>query len=355
MSALTSRLAELNPFGKANRKDDEEDQGEPIAGSASIAGGGHAGRQTNITKNQLRVSRALRAFLIKENILSERDVGEDPDHLTPALHALVEKPHIEVPAALTDRSHPLPEYFISSTHNTYLMAHQLFGESSADAYSTVLRAGARCVEIDAWDNDDDPEEPKVTHGYTLVSNIPFRAVCQAIGDSVDREASEARDEQSYRAAPILVSLENHCGEHGQLRLAQIMKEIWGDRLLSKAVRDEGTEEQAGGQHVRLAELGSKIVVIVEHHLSKSLPNNKSSKVFPEYGRCIYYVILLHLKIRVTICLHVADITFQVQPRPSTKTMTIQKTKRKKRSARELLTMRKRKPQLPASSSPSSPI
>ena len=268
MSAITSRLAELNPFGKANQKDDVEDQGESTAGGASIAGGGHAARQSNITKNQLRVSHALKAFIIKENILPESEVGLESDHLTPALHALVEKPHIEVPAALTDRSHPLPEYFISSTHNTYLMAHQLFGESSAEAYDTVLKAGARCVEIDAWDNDDNLDEPKVTHGYTLVSNIPFRAVCQAIGDAVDREAREATDEQSYRAAPVLVSLENHCGDHGQLRLAQIMKEVWGDRLLSKSVRDEGTEEQAGGEHVLLEELGSKIVVIVEHHLSK---------------------------------------------------------------------------------------
>jgi len=271
MSGLTSRLAELNPFGKANRKDDEEDQGESTAGGASIAGGGHAGRQSTITKTQLGVSSALKSFIVKENILPESDVALDSDHLTPALQALVERPHVEVPAALTERSHPLPEYFISSTHNTYLMAHQLFGESSAGAYDTVLRAGARCVEIDAWDNDDDPAEPKVTHGYTLVSNIPFRAVCQAIGDSVDREASEATDKQAYRAAPILVSLENHCSEYGQARLAQIMKEVWGDRLLSKAVRDEGTAEQAGGEHVLLEELGSKIVVIVEHHLSKSSP------------------------------------------------------------------------------------
>jgi phosphatidylinositol phospholipase C delta len=46
-----------------------------------------------------------------------------------------------------------------------------------------------------------------------------------------------------------------------------MKEVWGDRLLSEAVRQEGHREQEGsGEHVCLDELGAKIVVIVEHHI-----------------------------------------------------------------------------------------
>jgi phosphatidylinositol phospholipase C delta len=148
------------------------------------------------------------------------------------------------------------------------MAHQLYGTSSASAYEVALAAGARCVEIDAWDNDVDKEEPKVTHGFTLVSNISFRAVCETIRDVVDKEAAESVNAQGYRAAPIMLSLENHCGPHGQQRLAQIMREVWGDRLLSKAVRDKGQEEQQGiSDHVRLEELGSKIVVIVEYHFS----------------------------------------------------------------------------------------
>ncbi|KAI9870140.1 MAG: hypothetical protein M1823_008840, partial [Watsoniomyces obsoletus] len=77
------------------------------------------------------------------------------------------------------------------------MAHQLFGTSSATAYETALNAGSRCVEIDAWDGDDDKNEPKVTHGYTLVSDITFRAVCETIRDIVDKEANEAVDEQGY--------------------------------------------------------------------------------------------------------------------------------------------------------------
>ena len=266
MAGLTSRLAKMNPFAGAKGKIDEDDVGESIDAN-TMAGGGHAGRETEIT-HQLRVSLALRRFLADKQVLPADYAGVDhPDELTEPLRELLDRPHSRVPRELTDRSHPLPHYFVSSSHNTYLMAHQLYGNASATAYQTALRNGARCVEIDAWDGDP-KEEPKVTHGYTLTSNISFRTVCQTIRDVVDEEAQQAADEEGYRAAPILLSLENHCDASGQKRLAAIMREVFGGRLLTKTIRDKGTAEQEGvGEHVTLAELGSKIAVIVEYHFA----------------------------------------------------------------------------------------
>jgi phosphatidylinositol phospholipase C delta len=266
MSDLVSGIIKLNPFSKKSKVDDE-DKGEAID-AGTVAGGGHATRRSDVTKNELRVSHALKKFLVDERVLPEEEAGLDVEQPTSALRELLDKSHINVPPQAIDRNHPLPEYFISSSHNTYLMAHQLFGSSHASAYEIALYTGSRCVEIDAWDNDDNREEPKVTHGYTLVSKIPFRTVCETIRAVVDKEATEERD-----AAPIMISLENHCDAHGQLRLAQIMREVLGDRLLSRAVRDKGTREQEGlGEHVTLAELGNKVVVIVEFHL----PNEEES-------------------------------------------------------------------------------
>jgi phosphatidylinositol phospholipase C delta len=266
MSDLVSGISKLNPFSKKSAIDDE-DRGEVID-AGTVAGGGHAARQSTITKNDLRVSSALKKYLVEENVLQEADAGLDVDQPTSALRGLLDKSHINVPPQVLDRNYPLPEYFISSSHNTYLMAHQLFGSSHASAYEIALYTGSRCVEIDAWDNDDNKDEPKVTHGYTLVSNIPFRTVCETLRDVVDKEAATER-----KAAPIMISLENHCDAHGQLRLAQIMREVFGDRLLSRSVREKGQREQEGtGEHVTLAELGNKVVVIVEYHL----PNEEES-------------------------------------------------------------------------------
>ena len=276
MSDLTSRVANLNPFsssGKPRRHIDDDDRGDSIDFDTT---GHRAHGSALLPKDQLRVSRALRSFLVHQKVLSEHEAGLDSDSSTDALRALLGSPHIQIPPSATDRSHPLPEYFISSSHNTYLLAHQLYGSSCASAYHVAIETGSRCVEIDAWDNSDNLEEPKVTHGFTLVSNISFRLVCETIRDVLDEEIAAAEKTPGRSPSPIILSLENHCAAPGQLRLAQIMKEVFGDRLLSKAVRDEGSREQAGsGEHVTLAELGAKIAVIVEYHIPGEVESSDS--------------------------------------------------------------------------------
>lgn len=73
----------------------------------------------------------------------------------------------------TDFSRPLKDYLISSSHNTYLVGHQLYGDASIEGYKTVLTRGCRCIEIDCWDGDNG--EPKVVHGYVPPSLLYFRA------------------------------------------------------------------------------------------------------------------------------------------------------------------------------------
>lgn len=279
MSEISAKLAQLNPF---KPREDDEDRGEAI-GIDSVGGGGRSAKRSGQTKSNLRVSDALKSFMVHKNLLSEADAQKE-DAMQPFLGQSV----YQAPAELLDRSNPLPDYYVSSSHNTYLMAHQLYGESSAAAYETALKTGSRCVEIDAWDNSDDKQEPKVTHGFTLVSHIPFRKVCETIRDVYDEEAAQAQT-TGIPPGPIMVSLENHCGAEGQARLVDIMTEVFGHRLLSKAVREHGHQEQQGhgegpGEHVTLAELGSKIVVIVEHHLSEEAQDSDSDSSSDEDER-----------------------------------------------------------------------
>ena len=66
---------------------------------------------------------------------------------SPAAAALAPPPEV-------DLSHPLSSYYISSSHNTYLTGHQLYGYATTEGYTNVLKRGCRCLEIDIWDGDD---------------------------------------------------------------------------------------------------------------------------------------------------------------------------------------------------------
>ena len=54
-----------------------------------------------------------------------------------------------------DIDHPLTDYFIKSSHNTYLTGHQLIGKSSSKMYSTSLLYNFRMVELDCYEGEGD--------------------------------------------------------------------------------------------------------------------------------------------------------------------------------------------------------
>ncbi|XP_054299253.1 1-phosphatidylinositol 4,5-bisphosphate phosphodiesterase zeta-1 isoform X7 [Pongo pygmaeus] len=124
-----------------------------------------------------------------------------------------------------DMSHPLSDYFISSSHNTYLVSDQLLGPSDLWGYVSALVKGCRCLEIDCWDGAQN--EPVVYHGYTLTSKLLFKTVIQAI----QKYAFMTSD------YPVVLSLENHCSTAQQEVMADNLQATFGESLLSDMLDD----------------------------------------------------------------------------------------------------------------------
>ncbi|EAU83602.2 phospholipase C [Coprinopsis cinerea okayama7 len=204
---------------------------------------------------------------------------------------VLKRPSIK--ATKTDPSYPFTDYFISSSHNTYLLTAQVLGKCSAEAYVHVLSRGCRCVEIDVWPSSSGPI---VTHGYTLSGSVPFADVCNAIGSWIDQTYGSFAPKgglfsKNYQPAylppsnqtfippqgkapddfPVFISLECHVPPSGQGELVKAMRDAWGARLV------EGPLEGVDDDKVSPSDLRGRVLVMVEYYppLFESGPSDDS--------------------------------------------------------------------------------
>ena len=146
-----------------------------------------------------------------------------------------------------DLDAPFTHYYISSSHNTFLVGGQMKSKSSTEIYRQVILAGCRCVEIDTWNGIGD--EPVVTHGWTACTKVLLVDVLEAIA-AVAFLASDM---------PLILSFENHCNITQQKRIATLLRDIFGANLCSEFMPGDGPGTLPNTQPT-VARLLGKVIV-----------------------------------------------------------------------------------------------
>lgn len=120
-----------------------------------------------------------------------------------------------------DMTAPLSDYFIYTSHNSYLTKNGIAGDCSDVPIVHALKNGVRVIELDIWPNafGDDVE---VRHGRTFTTAVELIKCLRSIR------------EYAFVASPypVIIALEDHLDPHLQAKVAKMLRETFGEMLFS---------------------------------------------------------------------------------------------------------------------------
>ncbi|CAM6085228.1 unnamed protein product [Calypogeia fissa] len=141
-----------------------------------------------------------------------------------------------------DMTAPLSQYYVHTSHNSYLTGNQLWSRSSTTPIKEALENGCRVIELDCWEKHG---KIKVLHGGTLTAPVKFEDCIVVIKE-------HAFSTSPY---PVIITIENHLKPEFQIEAAKILKRVLGDTLFIPTA-----EQRRPVEFLSPEELKGKIVI-----------------------------------------------------------------------------------------------
>ncbi len=183
---------------------------------------------------------------------------------------------------------PFYEFFINTSHNTYLPCYQNGDISSVQAITHALKMGARVIELDVFSKNNlgtntEDIEPIVTHGIQLDSGNIFTTSYVYFSDCIKaiRKFSETTTD------PIWIELELNVNKNSlaQKRIKEIILENFSTKILTPEYKIGKNKKHFSQEPI--GNFINKIIITTSKNVN--IINEELMDIFDSYAGDGYYL------------------------------------------------------------------